>query len=76
MIEFDAHSGMGPRTGEVDPELREVRLTLEALELALDAATLAVDPRRLARVEDEPALALGDKSMLGQTRTATQEPPP
>ena len=53
----------GSENSEVDPELREVRL---ALEVGTKATTLEVDPRRLAHVEDEPALPRGDTSMLGR----------
>ncbi len=61
------HRLAGPETGQVDPKLREVRLiTLEALELRADTATFAVPPRRLARIEDEPALSCGDEPVLGR----------
>ena len=53
---------------EVDPELQEIGCALEpgTFELAEDAATLALPPLRLARVDDEPALPLRDKSVLGR----------
>src|SRR4051812_11683352 len=54
----------GPENSQVDPELREVGLAVEPLEFAGVAAALAVDPRRLASVEDEPALALRDEPVL------------
>ena len=49
--------------GEVDAELREVGL---ALEPADRGAALGVAPPRLARVDDEPALALRDEAVLGR----------
>jgi hypothetical protein len=48
---------------EVDPELRELRLTLE---VADGAAPLRVSPAGLAGVEDEPALSLGVESIFGR----------
>src|SRR5437868_9385288 len=59
------HRLAGRENSQVDPELREVRLALEPLEFAVVAAALEVDPRRIESVEDEPAFALGDESVLG-----------
>src|SRR5207249_9181606 len=67
------HRFAGPEQGEVDPELEEVGRACEArsLELAEDAAALTLPPLRLARVEDEPALALRDEPVLRR-----HNPPP
>ena len=59
------HRLVGRENSQVDPELREVGLAVEPLEFAGVAAALAVDPRRLASVQDEPALPLRDESVLG-----------
>src|SRR6266536_749101 len=72
------HRLAGRENGEVDPELQEIGRVLEAcaLELAEDAATLAFPPLRLARIEDESALPLRDKSVLGrhELRLRTHRP--
>jgi len=52
---------------QVDPELVEVRRTVEAraLELAEHPAPRPLPPLRLARVDDEPPVPLGDEAALG-----------
>jgi hypothetical protein len=59
------HRLAGRENSQVDPELGEVGLAVEPLEFAGVAAALAVDPRRLASVQDEPALAFRDEPVLG-----------
>ena len=55
------HRLAGREDVDVDPELREARLTaLEARVLA----EIAVEPARVLRVQDEPAVALGHEAAL------------
>jgi hypothetical protein len=51
----------GRKEEEVDPELREVRLTLE---YARGAAPRRLTPDRVARVQDKPTVPLGDEPVL------------
>ena len=66
------HRLAGAQNAEVDPDLRESRLTLER---ANRRAPFGVKPGRVARVEHEPALATRYKTVLGRLKARLGDHP-
>ena len=57
------HRLAGPENADVDPDLREVRVTLE---VADRRTPFRMAPGRVARIQDEPAVPCGNESVLGR----------